>query len=398
MKQKWKTIRQVTLLLMALGVLALPARFTNSVFGYLPILLGVGTLACSGVFLLLARRGLAVTGTGRRIRAVRCDTAPVELRLVNRSPFVCPKVTAEVYISDYFDATDSAAKATFALDRRCSVDFGFDMSLEHVGVYTAGVRKLRLYGLLGLWSLSLPLSHKIKVTVLPKVRQAEDHLADIHPTDSSLAQRFLENDGFDYTGAREYVHGDSLKNIHWKLSAHTHTLMTRIREVGLQSDLSVILDTVTECKNPADMLSVNDALMEIAVSLCHLAAEQEINYRLLYTRWDGALAILVPRTQEDYAVLVESAALIRRNARGDDAESMLRAEAELPGLTANVVVCTSRVTEGLLQALIQMKAQRRSPMLYYILSPESVRQDRSEAAARVRMLDEHGIRYEVISS
>lgn len=396
MKHRLKIVVRIAVLAAAVMLLALPARYDNSVFGYLPVLLCVLLMAVSAVFLGVVRKGISVTGTGTDMRAVRGDTASVNLCLKNSTPLVCPKVTAQVFISDYFNTTEAASEAVFTVDSRCSVDFGFDVDMAHVGVYTAGVRDIRLFGLLGLHSVKLDAGHSISVTVLPQIKQAEDNLSDIHPTDSSNARKFLENDGFDYTGVREYVYGDSMKNIHWKLSAHTQTLMTEIRETGLQSDMTVVLDTVTE-KYPAEvMLKVNDALVETAAALCNEAFAKEIDYRLIYADKDGTAAVITPRSTEDYVSLIKNIAPIRSNAKNDDAAALMAEEQKMRGQTANVVVCTSRITDEMLTALLAVHQQRRSPALLYILPPNADRNTREEAAARVRMLDEYGIYCEVV--
>ena len=54
--------------------------------------------------------------------------------------------------------------------------------------------------------------------VLPKIHEEEEALSAESLTDSPDASSFMENDGFDYTGVREYAMGDSMKKIHWKLS------------------------------------------------------------------------------------------------------------------------------------------------------------------------------------
>lgn len=80
-----------------------------------------------------------------------------------------------------------------------------------------------------------------------------------------------------------------------------------------------------------------------------------------------------------------------------DAEALVLEEMQSVNRSANIVVCTSRITDGLLQSLITVKNQQRNPMLFFIVQPDVSSQEKKVLANKVKMLDEFGIYYEVLN-
>ncbi len=392
-------MRRYILTALLLAVLALPAVYTNSIFGYLPIVAAVLLLTLSAIYLQIMRRSIEVYAPSNSESVVRNGDVTIAMKLVNNSVLVCPKATSEIFISDYFGNDDSVVETVFAIDSRSAADFSFDVTMVHVGNYTAGIRNIKIYDLLGVFSVTLPVQVDIAVTVLPQVRDFEVSLADVMYTDSPLARSFLENDGFDYTGVREYTYGDSMKKIHWKLSAHMSGYMTKINEVNLKSDMTIVLDSTSVRMKDEDLLTVNDGLIETAASLLAKASDFEIDSNLLYADRDDNIIPISSRDEFDTLELVQTISPIKSKllTTSLDAERMMKEESRFHRKSSNIIVCTSRVTESLLQSLVQAKEERRNPILYYVVAASANRSDRHDASARVRMLDEYGIYYEVIS-
>ena len=66
--------------------------------------------------------------------------------------------------------------------------------------------------------------------------------------------------------------------------------------------------------------------------------------------------------------------------------------------SANLIVCTARITSELVQQLIQVKRQHRQPELYVIYPERLVQREREELMMPLRMLDEAGIPWHPVST
>ena len=82
------------------------------------------------------------------------------------------------------------------------------------------------------------------------------------------------NDPGEIFAIREYIPGDAIRQIHWKLSEKCDKTM--IREFGLQvvNDMLVLLETTD-----ADSQAETDAITEVFASLCQTMANTGILYQ-----------------------------------------------------------------------------------------------------------------------
>lgn len=394
-----KRVLNVVIFFVLLGILIIPAVYTNSIFGYLPILATVFLHLISLIYLIIMRRSISIESDHRDVEVERGDTVRVDLGIRNKSFLVCTKAKAEIYVQDYLGEDDSKADAVFSIDSHSEADFGFDVHMEHLGQYTAGIRNMHIYGLLGIVSFPVPFDSVFHVLVLPQIHEEEEALSAESLTDSPDASSFMENDGFDYTGVREYAMGDSMKKIHWKLSAHSNDYMTKINEVGLKSDMAVILDMAADKYPTEQLLSICDGIVETAASLLLTAEKRDIDTILLYPDKDKQVRSLFPKAQSDYAELIRRMAPMTPNPRPGflDAQEILTQEMAGANKRANLLVVTSRITDGLLDTLTTIRGQQRNPLLFCVMPTNVTANERKEIQARFMGLDDAGIPYRVLT-
>lgn len=395
---KW--VLKALAILAVLFALTLPAVFTNSVFGYLPLLVAVFLLLLSVLYLAIMRKSIVVDAEQKDVEVERGEIVRVDLGIRNKSFLVCIKAKADIYVQDYLGEDDSRTEAVFSIDSRSKADFGFDVRMEHLGQYSAGIRNLHIYGLLGLVSIPIPFETAFHVLVLPQIHEEEETLHAESITDSPNASSFKEGDGFDYTGVREYEMGDSMKKIHWKLSAHSMDYMTKVNEVGLKSDLAVILDMAADGYPAQQLLSICDGLVETAASLLLTAEKQDIDSVLFYADRDRQIETLYPKTQQDYVELIRHIVPITPDPPAGflDAQELLTIEMSGANQRANLLVVTSRVTDGLLDTLTTVRSQQRNPLLYCIMPTNVTANERREIQSRFLGLDDAGIPYKVLTA
>ena len=133
----------------------------------------------------------------------------------------------------------------------------FTVTPDHAGRYMIAADSARMYDPLRLWSREIKAEGSEYITVMPELFDI-----DLQVMSSSLSMpesdRYIEgktgNDPGDIRSIREYVPGDPVKNIHWKLSGKTDKML--VKELGLPvtDQFLVVLD------NAADVGLVPEAL------------------------------------------------------------------------------------------------------------------------------------------
>ena len=390
---------RVAAILALLTAAFFPAIYNNSIYGYLP---GLGILflvILSLLWLSVIRRSIRFETESSGTVCERGETVSVALKIVNVSFLSCPKTRAVLSVSDFFGGEDAVSPATFAMCGKSRTDFPIEIEMNHIGVYTFGVKLLQIYDPLGIFSIAIKGDRDFQVTVLPKAFRTEEiHLEERLLTESRNASKNAVSDGFDYTGVREYFLGDSMKRIHWKLSAHSSAYMTRITESSRKSDLTVMIDFMAGPLSGEVLPDIYDCLVETALSLVNQALRKDIEYSLLFVGRDKELVRMIPKGEEDYEDLVRQLPVLSmdKDLEQLDGAGLLDQEGRPGNRNSNVILCTSGITERLVQELIAVKQQQRNPELYCIVPPGHDDGSGADVKAALGILDDYGILYHLI--
>lgn len=152
----------------------------------------------------------------------------------------------------------------------------FSFRAEHCGRLTVRIRRAWLLGLPGLFARKIRTDAAAHVTVLPDTFPASVHVTmpEVQSPDSDTSSP--DRRGSDLTEPfrlREYAPGDSLRQIHWKLSSKLDRLV--IREPGMPAarTLLVFWDRSGDA-------AARDAQAEAMFSVCQSLSEQGYAYQL----------------------------------------------------------------------------------------------------------------------
>ena len=144
------------------------------------------------------------------------------------------------------------------------------------------VTEVAVYDLFGLARRQKRVAARAEVTVLPALFQPEIVLRDSAaalPDSEVYASDRPGSDPGETFAIREYVPGDALRKIHWKLSEKTDRLM--VREFGLPVVNEVLL--LLETAGSADAVAAN-AVTEVFASVSRALLSQGCAHQV---GWQG---------------------------------------------------------------------------------------------------------------
>ena len=390
---------KIILLIIIYAIAAIPAVYINTLYGYLPIIFLAISIILSLLCLQIVRKKIEVTSDVEKEKSVceRGEKVSAGLRIINRSMITTGKTVANVYISDLFGGEDAMNRMQLSLAPREESGFGMNIAMPHIGVYRGGIRDVEMWDWFGLRKTRVPAEGSFEVFVRPKIRPLEDLWdSEIVYTESMKDTRTVVMGGMDYIGVREYVMGDSMKQIHWKLSAHSQGYMTKLQESSRELDYAVVLDFAAEKVEDTEVLmDIQDSLIETSLSIIDSVAQKHSNYSLIYANRDQEIVRYQPRGREDDLTLIQDFSLItpEPDERYPDACRILLEEGSAANRSTNVIVVTSRVTDELLQELMRIRRQQRVPELYHIVPAGLNSREVGAILARLQQLDEVGVNH-----
>lgn len=202
---------------------------------------------------------------------------PMEILVENHSRILSFPVELEYMVENVF--TEYQSRGNVRLWSRPGSMTALQRILvsHHVGRLQGRVVSCRVYDWLHLCSFSSVKCREGGVLVKPMPAQIleEEITSSVEgfPLDNETKKRGIDINP-DYE-IREYIPGDDLKNIHWKLTAKQGKTMVRERLANGRDKVNVLVPLSGEEKE-------NDGLMEALAGLCQLFLEKGYPIRLCW--------------------------------------------------------------------------------------------------------------------
>ncbi len=239
---------------------------------------------------------------------------------------------------------------------------------KYRGEYEVGVKEIIITDFFKLFRFKYRVQGTIKAQVFPRIvhKQELESMKDIVNM-SFLNAPFQQIEPDVVT--REYIPGDSMKYIHWKVSAREQKLKTRLQEGERKQELLLLYDTKRYSREEAEYIPLESQILETVLALGYHFTEKGIPYTVLWGEkgvqqykvhaisqldyWYQRTAGVGFGEEEDMAVLVQH---------------LLSA-----GLQMNVntlIMVVHDIEDKLMNILQQLTFQGYSVMLYLITDKE----------------------------
>ena len=177
-------------------------------------------------------------------------------------------------------------------------EYRIPVTTRYCGCGTVSISALRLSDFFAMFSLRLKNDVQTQLLVSPEIPELKTNSALFRSVTTAVAAADEETEseptfsasampGYEH---RDYIPGDSLKRINWKLSSKRHHLMVRQDEPIALSRLSVVLDFRRDTREiPMDeRLETEEQLTETALGFLMLCAKYGYPCKLCYTDTAGA--------------------------------------------------------------------------------------------------------------
>lgn len=242
----------------------------------------------SALLLLAIRRRISLTLSLDPMTQKEQEAAGV-LHLKNAS-FFSVRVLISLQLDNELTGETGETELSGAAGPHNTADIPFCLKSSRCGRIRVKVRHLRLLDLAGF--LTVPVKGEMpgeSTTFLPLMFPSEaDLLLSAAVSDDN--ETYDQNrSGYDFTELfqlREYVPGDSLHKIHWKLTAKTDELIVREGSLPLQRSLLVFWDKASPGKMSPDEA---DALAESVSSVSQNLSESGYAYTLGWSEGENKI-------------------------------------------------------------------------------------------------------------
>ena len=255
---------------------------------------------------------------------------------------------------------------------------------RHVGYTRPGIRSVEVEDLLGLWRRqSAPAGEQESLLTLPLLFDMEAlTYAPGDPGAEAMAR--AGEDLSSPSDVRAYQTGDSMKKIHWKLSARKGELLVRRYDEQVLQDALVLMDCSAPPAwgHPEAAADVRDTLIETAASVMASAADTEHGVTLPL---QGEHPVELNRGMGLDAICERLAAL--DFSASEPFEQVLGLESRRLRSVGALVIITARLNGAMVEMMTRMRRMGPTLRLYLVtftpddprLSPMIARLQQAEA-------------------
>jgi len=310
------------------------------------------------------------------------EEVKMEVEVSNRKPLPLPwlqvddTIPNEVTVLNVATTPDSSMthqllRNLFSISWYQKVKKHYSIQCPHRGYFTFGPTKISSGDMFGFFTRYKEIDSRDHLMVYPKILPLEKlGIPSRQPLGEIRTINHLFQDPVLTMGIREYQYGDSLKIIHWKNTARTGRLQTKIFEPTTTVDMGIFLDVRT-VKPP--LWGVVSEKLELAIvtaaSMANSALSEKYRVGLYVNQNDPdspeLIRILPNRHPEQLKRILEALAAIHPIDSTPIADLVITESRNLPW-GSTLVVITAMPTEPLLSVLFQMKRVGRKVVLITI--------------------------------
>lgn len=356
--------------LLVLIIIIVGAASGHNVLLLMGILLGL----VGGVSVLWIRYCLAAVSYQRHFETTRLfygEEAELALQVVNAKPLpLAWLITVDEFPSDVELLTGQTI-FSHQLRRRLLVNTfnlrWYEQITRHYrvrafrrGVWRFGPVQLSAGDIFGFSVKRMVLEEKQTIVVYPKMVPLQvAHLPDVYPFGDYNTQRRIMDDPLRAVGAREYVPGDSFRNIDWKATARRRGLHTKVLDPSAARPLALFLNTRTsEYADEGIDRNILELAVTAAASIARWAWERQDPVGLFANSIivdNGQPVEILPGKQPDQLLqILEALARMEDNGRWGLA-TILGAKATTLPYGTTIVIITAIINERFLHALMDLQ-------------------------------------------
>ncbi|EKQ55190.1 MULTISPECIES: DUF58 domain-containing protein [unclassified Clostridium] len=151
-----------------------------------------------------------------------------------------------------------------------------NLCCRYRGRYFVGVKYFVITDYLHLFNIAYEVPSQLPVTVLPRIVEWKDSdVIDEDKDEKNTISSMREEEQIDIQ-VRQYVTGDPMRQVHWKLSAKAGKLMTRIHHASVKLEVMIIMDLSPIGIGEEDKLLLEDGIIEETLAAANYCYKKKI--------------------------------------------------------------------------------------------------------------------------
>lgn len=233
------------------------------------------------------------------------ENVPLRLEIRRRFPLPMGMIRLHVRIRNVLYNIETEDVVEIQPGEHQEQEQDYRIRSEKAGNVTITIYALEYYDILGIfkWSRKTHVENNVLVyppQVMIRTRVSSQPEMEI---EGELYDSFRKGqDPREVVGLRDYMPGDSLKSIHWKLSGKKDDIL--VKEAGFPSndDTLIFCDMMKHANGEEIPDAINDVILSLAFTISHQLLEENREHQVMRMQEQGELRIPV-YSENDHQIM-----------------------------------------------------------------------------------------------
>lgn len=303
------------------------------------------------------------------------DKVTFTVNIANRSFFILPYISIS-FLNDKGGVIQKHKINNISLQPFSKREVSIDYIYKYRGDFKLGVSTIEVQDFLGIFKFTLKNKTPLYITVYPQIIDIDEfYLSSGYLSDNVSSIGGGQEDISTIEEINKYNYGDSLRKIHWKLTAKTNELMIREYEkVGSRSAI-LILDLQSNNFEVEKNAAIEDKLLETTIAILRYCIYNDAEVKLIYDS-KGINAINYSNSL-DFQKAYEALAKVEFNQK-TSFKDIIESEVNCNIGKADIIIATFNINYILYEELNKAILLGCNITLIYIYGNEKIENNKAE--------------------
>jgi hypothetical protein len=320
---------------------------------------------------------------------VKGDNVKFFFKVFNEDILLYPYISISFHGSDTI-FTNQFQEKSFSISPFKQKSYAFELKCNYRGCYDIGIKSVDIIDFLGIFKLSYKIFDPKVITIYPRIIPLDRFkLSAVYMSETNSLLNNWFNDTSTISDIRDYTYGDTIRKIHWKITAKMNKLMVKSFQSTCETCATLFLDLH---KNPYSFdinTMIEDKVIEAIVSVLHYSLSNWIPLNLVYFK--DKIINLEAKSPLEFEEIYKLFSKITFTEKFE-VKDMLDVYTQNSIQHTNVIIFTSNLDYALYNQLYKTKFSGHDVSLIYV-SPFEVTGIRAEETENILSnLPEIGIR------
>lgn len=205
------------------------------------------------------------------------EEMPIVLYIKNRSLLPIARAKCNMLIHNCLTDEKKNEEIAVSIQSKGEEQIQLNFLNDYSGKINLEIVSITYYDILGIFSIKQEINDLSSFYVLPNSYYTNVNVLDISSEDYDNLERFTNKSGIgnEYFNLKEYVPGDNIKQIHWKLSSKLNEIILKENSETVSDSFLILLETTFLKEKRRIVPRIIDAMLEAYISITKSLINQE---------------------------------------------------------------------------------------------------------------------------